>query len=227
MIRRYAEQIHPHCPDFDGEPTGSLTNTVDEFAGEIQSLEEEIQEQCISMLEHPQQSTSLTTDQALEVITSILENVLEMRSFFLHALIQQDPHNPVHFLGDLVKAMEDLEEELTFLKSLIRFTAQRRVVELAQDLFGHAADISIRYVLSDLNEGQFKISTLAQEMKPIDPQVFRTYTQALSILKSDHTQEEMVDTTIIAMNDILHYLISKSLGDASMECLFSCGFSER
>ncbi|CAI9105460.1 OLC1v1004388C1 [Oldenlandia corymbosa var. corymbosa] len=200
IVREKAADIN----DLSLNPGANLDLSVaSEFQKDIQSLEQEMDEWYATMLDSSSQSSSsLEEKQVLEIITSIVENLLDIHSL--------EPKEGFHF-QILEEAMEALAEQFRFLKTLLGFTSNGND-ESRQDLLSHAELVTMdaAYLLftfgnlekfdeESCNPMNVNVSKLLQQIKPTDAQVYETYIQALSSTQLP---------TFIAMKSFLDSLIS-------------------
>ncbi|CAI9095767.1 OLC1v1031773C1 [Oldenlandia corymbosa var. corymbosa] len=214
-VRRNAERINVVLP---------LWGYADMFQRSIASFDKGIDDWSVALLDTARQSSCLTTYEVLEIIGSFMENQAEFRSSMIE-----------HCVEDVVYELELLEEQLTFLQTLILFITQRNT-EQREDLLAHAGTVAINagylllkngvhkyneilhrrfYYGIDFQESeQWKISTLLQQIKPIDPRVCKTYTDALTTSKlarkslTLNDDQDMEDEALTTTKNLLNFLIS-------------------
>ncbi|CAI9112970.1 OLC1v1013485C1 [Oldenlandia corymbosa var. corymbosa] len=155
---------------------------------DIKSLHTLTKELYPALLDARRQSSCLTIDKVLDFISLSLENV---KSFQDSARIPVDLH-------DAIKA---LEEQMTFLKSLVVFVVQTNI-EPNNDLLAHVGAVVIEAAFLRFDDGfcqetygvlglekrvaqkmVLEISTLIQKMEPVHPHVGKIYTEALNSSK--------------------------------------------
>ncbi|CAI9103414.1 OLC1v1001884C1 [Oldenlandia corymbosa var. corymbosa] len=200
---------YPDDSDFMPDEYFFLVFTlVSELQGEIQTLEEEIEEWYVTMLQ--QSNPHLTTDDVSEIIGSILENVEDFFDFSWGNF-------------DKEVEMEAFRDQLTFLINFLQFvTKQTRSAETGKDLLAHSRVVVINtaYILFMRNLGRFgqewyegMISELQQSIKPINPQTYETYSHALGSSKlprqADASDDGEADAdAFITIVDFLDSLLS-------------------
>ncbi|CAI9097362.1 OLC1v1033764C1 [Oldenlandia corymbosa var. corymbosa] len=178
IVSTYAHKIHPLCVDVKKDGVAYVhISIVSGFQKEIGSLEEEIREWYVRMLDATWRSSSpviTTAGDISEIITSILENLV---GEFQGTILQE--------------ATKALGEQMRFLKSFICF------VEPTQCLLAHAetAAVNSAFILlrcqraldevdiEMMKEIKLQISSLVRRVKPIDAQACEIYTQALHTSK--------------------------------------------
>ncbi|CAI9106059.1 OLC1v1005117C1 [Oldenlandia corymbosa var. corymbosa] len=188
-----------------------------DYEEDLNHFEEQAAELYVTLLDTTRESRSLSADQVFEIINSAQENLLEFRN-----------SGGEYFIPSVIKvAIEASGWQMAFLDSLMRF-ALRTSFELKEDFLAHVETAAIyaayllckgeilgtlQYEKSVEEEVVFKISTLIQKLKPINPQVYNTYSEALSSLKSAAllpapTDQGMDDGVFNAIKNLLHSLMS-------------------
>ncbi|KAL3537066.1 hypothetical protein ACH5RR_000432 [Cinchona calisaya] len=175
---------------------------LDDYHDEIKYFKREIHEWYINFLDCSRQSCSPNRDELLVVIDSLLENVEDSIKESVFPLVEQ---------------LEALLEKLIFLQNFIRFTALRGIDDThlghllthIKAVVVHAAHHSYMCQFEEDERMVVKISGLLQRIKPVDPQVYETYVQALTASKSSrqsHTAAPEMDGHVL--EDFLHSLLS-------------------
>ncbi|CAI9102468.1 OLC1v1000747C1 [Oldenlandia corymbosa var. corymbosa] len=204
IAQRFAEFIHSIPVGLDGQTlshisTENLKEDLDYFSGQANEMYVNLME-----LKTTQQSSSFTVDEVLEIMSSSAENLVEF-------------HTMGRSRKSLVDAVKALVKQMTFLKNLLLFTTQSKI-EPTEGLLAHAEVVAINaaYLLSLTLDAKrvIQFSTLAEKIKPIDPQVCKTYTDALcsskleKILLAPADQDADVESCLLAANNLLSSLVS-------------------
>ncbi|CAI9112961.1 OLC1v1013476C1 [Oldenlandia corymbosa var. corymbosa] len=204
LVRKIAEYV----PFFD--PFEDYSTALYWAFEDLSSLRKLMEELSAPLLDALSQSSSLPIDEVLEFISFSLENLENFQDLRVFCIPSA--------LLDAVKA---LGEQVKFLKSLILIVIQRNI-EPGKDLLAHSGAVAVdaAFLLFDdgisrqregriglhenfVEEQKLEISTLMQMIKPIHPQVYKTYTEALSRSKLAPENE-----ALIATQNLLSSLIS-------------------
>ncbi|CAI9112965.1 OLC1v1013480C1 [Oldenlandia corymbosa var. corymbosa] len=216
----YVRKIAEFIPTFDPKSVrdySSAPSWVLEYCRSLLTLAKRLH---TPLLDVPRQSISFPVNQILEFISFSLEN-LENYQDLRRGLPCE--------LRDAIKA---LQQQLTFLQSLIQFVIQINV-EDQEDLLAHARAVTIDAAFLLFDDGVSKrnlsrlvlresfaenkvleFSRLMQKIKPIHPQVYKTYTEALIsskfgeklLVPPDQGKED--DESLTATSNLLSSLVS-------------------
>ncbi|CAI9113429.1 OLC1v1014032C1 [Oldenlandia corymbosa var. corymbosa] len=188
-VREIAAKVHT----YDRDSPLALLSGADWLDRRLRYLYTLTQELFSPLLDAPRQSSNsfpMDEDEVLNFISFSLEN---LKNF-------QDLKGIPSGLRDGIKA---LGEQMEFLKNLILFVIQRNV-EPERNLLAHAGVIAIdaAFLLFDdivsdetyrnrmlelpgsfVEKMLLEVPTLVQKIKPVDPQTYKIYTEALSSTK--------------------------------------------
>ncbi|CAI9107957.1 OLC1v1007453C1 [Oldenlandia corymbosa var. corymbosa] len=215
VVSRYAQKIHR---PFDASTASISMPWLRVIFNEILCLEEEIDNEkwFAALSDHtcrPSPAASLTATEILEITDFVLGNLFDFPTIFS----SQTSH-----LATLMRAMEALGLQMTCLKNFLLFASAETRVENGhiKDLLIYFEDVAIKAAGLFINSPhdafdekwcqhmEFKCSILLEKIKPVDPQVLHTYTEALSSLKpSSHLNpqvcQDFLDCLISNLWDIL------------------------
>ncbi|CAI9112964.1 OLC1v1013479C1 [Oldenlandia corymbosa var. corymbosa] len=213
----YVRKIAEFIPTFDPNSVRYYGDDVLEYCRYLLTLAKRLH---TPLLDVPRQSISFPVNQILEFISFSLENLENY----------QDLRRGVPC--ELRDAIEALRQQLAFLQSLIEFVIQINV-EDQEDLLAHARAVTIDAAFLLFDDGVSKrnlsrlvlresfaenkvleFSRLIQKIKPIHPQVHKTYTEALIsskfgeklLVPPDQGKED--DESLTATSNLLSSLVS-------------------
>ncbi|CAI9109136.1 OLC1v1008898C1 [Oldenlandia corymbosa var. corymbosa] len=187
------KRFHTACLFLCGEATSEQFHTdflePDSEAGfgeDFTTWDEQISEFYVVILEDIQrQSFRLTADSVSSIMVSVLQNLEAFHS------LEWEVNGEI--LGEPMKA---LEEQMKLLRNLASFVSRAVDSDACKDLCAHVEVISINAAFllfrcdpeecdeSICCEMLLSISVLIQRIMPVDPQVYKTYTEVLNSSKS-------------------------------------------
>ncbi|KAL3502907.1 hypothetical protein ACH5RR_037356 [Cinchona calisaya] len=212
-VSKIAQEIHRVCFVLDDEFRIEASKVIRGYQVDIGSFMPEIDEWYISFSDCSRQSYSPDRDELLEFIDSLLENLEDILCW---------PKERVLRIWDeaLIRLLEALQEKLIFLKNFIRFTTFLDQSNLGH-LLTHVKVVALnaayhsymcQFAMSDRDlhkEVKFKISGLLQRIKPVDPQVYEIYIQALTTLKlSTQSHNVTLEMDANILEDFIDSLLS-------------------
>ncbi|CAI9105453.1 OLC1v1004380C1 [Oldenlandia corymbosa var. corymbosa] len=205
-----AGELHRCCLHLEVDPNDLPFQMVEIFEHGISSLEKEIDEWYVKMMDFRLRESSNNSPVSTEEISTIIHSDLEILRFMCK-------------VEDLEEAAEALVEQMGFLQSFIRFVANP-----SQDLLAHSEAVAIDVHLlfycpkafeqlkldgEHLDKGKCKeiLLTYVRKIKPNDnPHVYVIYTQALiskkSLSQTDH--QDMADEDFVTAKNFFDSLVS-------------------